>query len=82
MYVCVFVDRTRPSLNVFCPWNFKEERGSYLDTVDVPFQLLDVKCTAVNMHVEVQGRVTFIANVGRVALIFRTNRMIECNAKC
>ena len=30
-----------------------------------------------NEYVQVQGRVMFIANIGRVALIFRTNWMIE-----
>ena len=29
-----------------------------------------------------RGRVTFIANIGRVALVFRTNCMIECNVNC
>ena len=33
-----------------------------------------------NEYVQVQGRVTFITNVGRVALILR--RMIECSVKC
>ena len=28
------------------------------------------------------GMVTFIANIGRVALIFKTNRVIECYVKC
>ena len=38
--------RTRPSLNMFCPWSCEEERGSYLfckDILDVPFQLLSSK---------------------------------------
>ena len=39
------------------------------------------KNSVVNVEI-IQGRVTFITNVGRVALIFRTNEMIECNAKC
>ena len=35
-----------------------------------------------NEYVQVQGRVTFITNFGRVALIFRTNWMIDCYVKC
>ena len=39
---CVCIRRTRPSLNIFCPWSCEEERGSHLfckDILDVPFQL-------------------------------------------
>ena len=33
-------------------------------------------------YVQVQGGVTSITNVGRLALIFKPNGMIECDMKC
>ena len=41
--VCVCIRRTRPSLNIICPWSCEEERVSHLfcqDILDLPFQLL------------------------------------------
>ena len=42
--VCVCIRRTRPSLNIFCPWSYEEERVSHLfcqDILDLPFQVLE-----------------------------------------
>ena len=49
--------------------------------------MLDNKCAKLLIFphpkmLEVHGRVKFITNVAHVALIFRTNQVIECNVKC
>ena len=80
--------RTRPSLNMFCPWSCEEERGSYLfckDILDVPFQLLSSKYQSncrrpLTMQIaKKQARTTSKYAITKYTQVFLYFRSVKCH---